>query len=363
MLDGRQGIVGSRTRLPRILRISLAAAAIAAAISGCGDLSLVDSLQQEAPGQLRFSPSDLVLPLATPFTFTVTGGIPPYGLVSGEVTSLGGDLWEFKPQASIGSYPIQVSDWAGKTAESIVQVYGAGTPKLNVTDVTLPEGAGWTFTVTGGSPAYSWELDGVSQPPGPSPNASYYFVSSVQNTYVVVVIDSLGVSEVATVTVVPNPGGAPLSITPVSAVTVPGGMIAFTALGGSGPYTFSVSPGQGAIVNGNPATYTAPSTAGGPYSVNLTDGKKSVSAAVTVTASGGLLELSPNSVTVSLVGSEVQFTATGGTTPYAFTSNRPKIGSIDALTGLYRQEAAGSVLVTLTDLVGLTDKTLVKWTQ
>ncbi len=141
------------------------------------------------------------------------------------------------------------------------------------------------------------------------------------------------------------------------------GKIAFTALGGDGNYTFSATGGTIGNVNASPATYTAPSTAGGPYSVNLTDGKKSVSAAVTVTASGGLLELSPNSVTVSLVGSEVQFTATGGTTPYAFTSNRPKIGSIDALTGLYRQEAAGSVLVTLTDLVGLTDKTLVKWTQ
>ncbi len=353
MLDRKQGIDG-RWR-------ALAAAGLVLAIAGCGDLSLVGSLQQEAPGPLRFSPPDPVIPLQTALTFTVMGGIPPYSLVSGTVTPVNANTWEFPAQTSSGDFPIQVSDWAGKTVRSDVRVT-PGAPGLNVTEVTLPVGASWTFTVvSGGVGPFSWELDGVSQATG----SSYYFTSSVTGIYVVTLIDSLGASQVATAQVVPSGINMdPLSITPASAVMIPGGTVAYTALGGSGSYHFSVPAAQGTIIDANPATYTAPPGTG-TYTITLTDTggglPSSATAQAFVTATGTLLVLTPSSVTVSVVGDGVQFTTSGGTPPYTYTSNKPVIGSIDPVTGLYMQQGVGPVLVTVKDKDGLTDKATVKW--
>jgi len=348
----KQGIDKSRRR-------ALAAAVLV--LAGCGNLSLIDSFYQEAPGQLRFSPPDPVIPLDTAFTFTVMGGFPPYSIVSGSVTPLPLDdhTWEFPAQASSGDFPIQVSDWAGKTMMSEVRVRAEGGLVLNVSEVTLPEGIGWTFTVSGGIPPYTWELNGVYQATG----SSYPFVSSVQGTYFVDVVDFLGASHVATVQVVPNTIGLdPLSITPGSAVMIAGGMVAFTALGGDGNYTFSVNaPADGTIVNANPATYTAPGTTG-TYTITLADtGGGLVHSNAVVTTSGTLPVLSPGSVTVSVLDDQVQFNASGGTSPYTYLTNKPEIGSIDPDTGLYTQLAAGNVVVTVVDSDGLKDNTLVRW--
>jgi hypothetical protein len=360
----KQGIDGLRTRIPRVLRRTLAGAGVALALASCGDLSLVSSLRQEAPGALRFSPPDPVIPLNASITFSVMGGIPPYSIApsSVSVTALDDHTWQFPGQPSNGDFAIQVSDWAGKTATSDVRVYAGAGPQLNVTEVTLPAGTGWTFTVvSGGTGPYTWEVDGVAKATG----TSYAFSSSVTGMYVVAVIDSLGVSQVATADVVPSGIGVdPLSITPTSAGTVPGGRIAFTALGGSGSYHFSASAGT--IVDANPATYTAPPATGSyAKAITLADtggGLPSpVYADVIVTASGTLPLITPNSVTVSVVGDTVQFTASGGTGPYTYSLNRPDIGSIDAATGLYTQLAAGPVLVTVADKDGLTDKARVKW--
>jgi hypothetical protein len=174
------------------------------------------------------------------------------------------------------------------------------------------------------------------------------------------VTDFLGVSQAAIVTVVPVTIGIdPLSITPPSAVVMPGGLVAFTALGGDGNYAFT-APDGGSIDNANPASYTAPGT--GTYAIELTDGiGPPVGAQVIVTATGELLVLSPGSPSVSVVGDEVQFSARGGSPPYSYSTNKPANGSIDPVTGLYRQLAEGNVVVTVKDSVGLTDNTLVKW--
>jgi hypothetical protein len=342
--------------------VTVLAAGIALALAACGDLSLVDSLYREAPGVLRFSPADPVIAVGVDLTISVMGGIAPYSIVSGAVTPLDDHTWEF-PATSVGNFPIQVSDGVGKTVETLVTVYSGGEPALNVTEVTLPEGVGWTFMVTGGTLPYDWELDGLLQPEGAAPNASYDFLPAPQGTYVVEVLDFAGVSQAAIVTVAPSGVGVEvLSITPLSAVVMPGGKVAFTAFGGDGNYSFS-APAGGTIDNANPATYVAPGAVD-TYAVNVADGSgpPGVSAAVIVTATGTLPVLSPGSVTVSALDDEVQFSASGGSpSSYTFSTNKPALGSIDPVTGLYRQLAAGNVVVTVEDAAGLKDNTLVRW--
>ena len=159
MQDKMSGIDGSRACLLRILKQTLAAAGIALALAGCGDLSLVDSLQQEAPGDLRFSPATALVPLSVNHTFRAMGGFPPYSVVSGSGTPVDDHTWVFPAQSTITGdsedFTIEVADWAGKMVTAVVTVYAVGALALNVTEVTLQEGVGWTFTVTGGLPPYT----------------------------------------------------------------------------------------------------------------------------------------------------------------------------------------------------------------
>jgi len=331
----------------------------AIALAGCGDLSLVGSLKQEDPGALRFSPSDPVVHTGAALTISVLGGITPYADLSGSVSFVDDHTLQFASQPAGGQFPIQVSDLAGKTVQTVVTVYSGTAPAINVTELTLPEGPRWTFTVSGGVSPFAWELDGSAQGEGDS-----WPFPSIQpaGTYVVGVIDSAGASAAASVTVVPSGiGTAALGITPAAVVVLQGGQAVFTALGGDGAYLFS-APDGGSLTAGNPAVYTAPA-AGGEYSILLSDGEPGtpVEAKVFVSTSGSLPVLSPGSVTVSAIGDTVQFNVTGGTPDYVFTSGKPAIGSVDPVTGLYQQQEPGNVLVTVTDADGLTDNTLVRW--
>jgi hypothetical protein len=357
---------GSRLRiLPWAGGLLLAASL--ALLSGCGDLPLVDALQGDSPGELRFSPSTALIPLDTDFTFSVLGGVGDYTLTSAEtLITVDEDTWIFEGKTSIATNPqdfsIQATDRLGHAAAAVVTVYSLAPLALDFTEVTLVEGASWTFTATDGLPPYAWAVnDGT-----PTTGSSYLFSEAV-GSYLLSVTDFLGATQVATVEVVPDTAGsgAPLSLTPTIIAVVVGGRVVFTAAGGSGNYTFVASGGTiTPALGGNPATYTAPAVKA-DCTVSLSDNGGltfPVSAAVTVVTSPvQALVLVPQSPTVSAVPAEIQFTASGGTPPYTFSTNKPATGSIVSDTGLYTQHEAGNVVVTVRDFDGLPDHTLVNW--
>jgi hypothetical protein len=91
-----------------------------------------------------------------------------------------------------------------------------------------------------------------------------------------------------------------------------------------------------------------------------------VEAVAEVTSTGEALVISPSGPTVSAVGDEVQFSASGGSPYtaepyYTFSTNKADMGTVDPATGLYRQMGEGNVVVSVMDSAGLKDNTLVKW--
>jgi hypothetical protein len=338
------------------------------ALASCGDVSLKDALQGDSPGELRFSPSAALVPLGSDFTFSVMGGIFPYNIVSGTVTPRDDHTWVFPAQTAITGdtedFLIQASDLLGNTASAVVTVYSVSLPlALNVTAVTLMEGDSWTFVVSGGKPSYTWSLNDVPVDPPPAPDDSFTYLFSSAGSYTVSVTDSIGASQAATVTVVPFVASAPLAITPTAATVAVNGTAYFTALGGSGSYTFMVSGGGTITATANPATYTAPGSAG-PRTVSLSDDGGAtfpVAATVTVVPLAQSVVLSPDSPTVSAIYDTIQFTVTGGTAPYTFSTNNEARGYIDPTTGFYTQLQAGNVVVTVRASTGLSDNTLVKF--
>ncbi len=357
-------------RAIRIGGLLLAAAGLALALAGCGDLSLFAALKGDSPGELRFSPNSALVPEKTDFAFTVTGGFTPYEVgISGSLAVREGTTWLFPGRDIAGQsqlFTIQATDLLGNTATAEVTVYAVtSTLQLSVSEVTLIAGDSWTFTATGGSGGYTWTVDHVPVDPAPTPDDTYTYVSSAPGSYTVAVTDSIGLSQAAAVTVRAYDPTAPLEITPIAATVEVNGTLILSALGGTGTYSFSALRGSFAAVDANPATYTAPAGSG-PDTISLSDGIETVTAAVTVIDAGNPpLVLSPQSLTVSAVGDKIQFSASGGTGPgtYTFSTNKPATGSIDAAAGSYVQLKEGHVVVTVRDGAGASDNTLVKFVK
>ena len=114
-----------------------------------------------------------------------------------------------------------------------------------------------------------------------------------------------------------------LSITPLTPSVAPGGSIAFTASGGTAPYTYLISAGTGTFTSN---TFVAPGYVETDDVVIYDSAGLSAATVVTVSngspssvsTSAGTLVISPLNSTVS-AGASVVFSASGGTGPYSFT--------------------------------------------
>ncbi|MCI0507148.1 MAG: Ig-like domain-containing protein [Gammaproteobacteria bacterium] len=141
-----------------------------------------------------------------------------------------------------------------------------------------------------------------------------------------------------------------ISVTPVRATVAAGATQQFSAEGGAAPYTWSVTDPGVASIDSASGLLTA--TAAGITRVAVTDsaGQTGSSADITVTRTS----IAPVSALVG-VGQTLQFSASGGTPPYAFSVSDSSIASINRTSGLLTGLAAGNVQVTATDANGISD--------
>jgi uncharacterized protein YjdB len=132
-----------------------------------------------------------------------------------------------------------------------------------------------------------------------------------------------------------------------------GQTVQFFAAGGSLPYAWSVSNPQLASIS---TTGALVGLAAGTVTVTATDatGLTGTSGAITIVAgTSPALGIQPGSAQLT-VGQTLQFSASGGSTPYRWSSSVPTVASIDAATGLLIARAAGSATITVTDSRGTT---------
>ncbi len=154
---------------------------------------------------------------------------------------------------------------------------------IEPSSLVLPAAEQVTFKADGGVPPYRFSLHSGG---GSVDEASgLYTAPLTAGTAVVRVIDSAGAAKDATLTISDFQG--PLTIGPSAISVSVGETVEFVAVGGTSPYTFSISlpPGSGSP-SIDPATgvYTAGSTPG-TDTVTVTDAAAaSVTATVTVTA-------------------------------------------------------------------------------
>jgi plastocyanin len=258
------------------------------------------------PSQLWVLPAGATIPADTDITFSGHGGTPPYTYL--KVSGLGNiDSNGVYSSSTETDALIKVTDDADPPVEVTTHVYvqpPANPVIINPASAVIETNVALDFGASGGSGGYTFtKISGV----GGMIDANTYR-SSEAGSATVRVTDSAFHTADASVTV--NAPPPPLTITPTSATVVVGGTQAFTAAGGTSPYTYSKVSGVGSI---NPSTGVYTSAVAGSAEVKVTDiNSRTASAPITVTDALGI---TPSSTSVTVDGT-VTLVASGGIPDY-----------------------------------------------
>ncbi|MCM2277184.1 MAG: hypothetical protein NDJ89_03845 [Oligoflexia bacterium] len=231
------------------------------------------------------NPTSVALAAGNWYPFSVSGGSQPYAfsIASGE-GSVDSATGKFTAGANAGSTTIRVTDAKGRISDAAVTITG----QLSLTEdtVTVPLSESHAFSTSGGVPPIRYSiLSGGGQIDASS---GVYLAPATMGVAVVKAEDSLGNIDTAIVSL-----NNPLRVSPAQITLTQGSTYLFSAMGGKPAYTYSVSgPGHGSILEATGA-YTAPGSAGGPYTVTVTDAEGATSSAE-VTVNPSLSFILPN---------------------------------------------------------------------
>ncbi|HEY1954379.1 MAG TPA: SBBP repeat-containing protein [Polyangiaceae bacterium] len=316
-----------------------------------------NALQKSASGASAFVAEFCSLTIAPPLatvlagksaTFTASGGAGGYAFSFGTNAS-GGSVG-----ASTGLYTagtkagvvdvVQVADAAGHVAQARVTV-----PAVSITVTgswSVPPKGTVYFGASGGSgTGYSWSIVTNDSGATIAANGVYTAGATPNVTDVVAVTDSFGNTATRAVFV-----GSGIAISPVSSSVPPGGKVAFAAIGGMFPFTWSIDSNQSGATLDQWGTYVAGPKANSVDTVIVTDALgNSASASVNVGAS---IAINPSSPTTPPHGALTFSVAGGSGTGFHWSLLLDGSGaSIDLTTGAYKAGSKPSV----TDIVGVTD--------
>ena len=246
-----------------------------------------------------------------------------------------------------GTYTVTVRDGAGcQGVLTGVLVSGpAAVLALVQTGVIMPSCAGqstgsFQVTASGGTPVYSYSLDGQAFQP------NNMFMNLSQGPHTVAVTDANNCPAAPIIVQVPQVSAPILSVQQVVPVTCNGGSNGSITVTQQAGYQYAL--GNGAFQQNN----VFANLSAGNYEVRVLDGNG-------CTAMTTVQVLQPQPLTVSLQGQigrtcvgqqtgRIQVAAAGGTAPYSFLWNNGVIGALNTTAG------AGVNTVTVTDASGCT---------
>lgn len=279
---------------------------------------------------------------------TATGGTGPYtyfwapgGAVTDDVTAL-----------AAGTYNVTVTDAHGCTANTSATIT---EPALNLSVVTdstkdvscfgLTDGAAYT-TASGGTGPYTYLW-------APGGAATDDITAQAAGNYTLTVTDAHGCTATTSANITEPSAALTITIdstTDVSCKGLADGAIYTTAAGGTTPYTYSWSPGNGAGAD-------TTGLAAGNYNVTVTDAHGcTATASASVTEPLLTLYIMIDSTQIAscngIADGAIFSTADGGTGPYNIIWS-PGGYTIDDPSGLL----AGNYSATVTDAHGCTDTT------
>ena len=286
-------------------------------------------------------------------TLTVSGGTSPFtwslssgSLPAGISLSADGNLTGTPTATGTSSFTVKVTDANSQSATQAIGItIGAGVSTTFSAPPGAIVGAAYTdtLTATGGTTPYTWSVNAGTLPAGLSLSSAGVLsgtpTTAGSSTFTVNVIDKNNGIATASITLVVVNGLALTFGTPPGGVVGTAYTDTLTAVGGTTPYTWSVSAGTlpaGITLNASTGVLAGTPTAGG--TANFT---------VKVTDAGGLTATQATSITVlagalSIVQSANVATTTPGST-VSYTVKVTNSGQI-ALTGATFTDPLSGVL-------------------
>jgi hypothetical protein len=197
----------------------------------------------------------------------------------------------------------------------------------------LPSGT-QSYTLGGGSAPYFVASSNSGFATASASGSTLTVTGVAAGSVSVVVTDAVGVSLTVAVTVTPA-ASIPLAVTPLSVSASVGDVLTFTVIGGNAPYTVTVNNStvaQASVssVGASGGTFTTNLLNAGATTVAVIDSKgQTQTISLTVTQVQPLLRLSPSSVAISELDSQVVvMNIFGGVAPYKVYTSDTNLSSV-----------------------------------
>lgn len=305
---------------------------------------------------LALSPASATVAVSTAYQFSGVGGAPPYTFA---VTAGGGSVnattGVYTAPAGAGAATLQITDSLGSVATGSIAIGSALA--LSPLAPNLALSGQTTFTATGGSPPYFYDV--ISGNGSMGLLSGVFTAPSTPGSALVRVTDAVGFSQTTVVTTVPD-----LVLTPTSGNVPIGALVQLAASGGLAPYSFTKTAGVGSVslLTG----WFDPGTSPGSSTIQLTDalGTQRNATLTVITAPPGSLAYSNGDYTMSLAITPNAPTIKGGVpTSYSISPALPAGLSIHPTTGVISGtptvgSAATQYTVTGSNSAGSTTATL-----
>ncbi len=315
---------------------------------------------QPLSADFSFSPATVVVGNPVNFTGSATGGTPPYSFAwnFGDGSSASG-VSVLHSYSVKGSYTVTliVTDMNGVFARASRAV--AVSPQPLAADFTFTPAnptagkpVSFTATVFGGtSPyAFNWAFGDGQSGTGQNPTHSFSVKGSYTVSLTVTDMNSASVSATHTIVVSPQTIVVDFVVSPTAPTVGRSATFTATVSGGTSPFVFAWSFGDGSTGSGNPVGHTYNATGPVTVSLNVTDmnGATAASSHSIIVVAAGLtnVDFAPAK---TLVGT-TNFVAliTGGAPPFSCTWNFGDASpSQTGCTPAHTYAAAGNFTVTL----------------
>ncbi|HEY4922326.1 MAG TPA: putative Ig domain-containing protein [Xanthobacteraceae bacterium] len=295
-----------------------------------------------------------------PYTYIVLLGALPTGL---SLNSATGAITGTPTTGGNYNFTIQASDQFGNTGTQAYSV-SVGTNILTISPASLPAGTqsvpySHTVAASGGNSPYTYSVSSGALPTGLSLNPSTGAISGTPTAgglfnFTILATDTQGNTGSQAYSV--NIGTSSLTVNPAS-LPASTQNVAYnqtvSAVGGTGPYTFSVSTGAlpaGLALNPSTGAITGVPTGSGPatFTISVLDSKGNTgSRAYAMNVGTNSLTVNPAALPSGSLGTAYNQTVvgTGGTGPYTYTvttGTLPAGLSLNAATGAITGTPSGA---------------------